>query len=56
MYFLSNYELWLLILDNHVVALLPLHVWQLLPPAERVEHIEEGHRHVDEDDQRKKRI
>lgn len=56
MYSLSNNKLRLLILHNHVVTLLPLHVRHLLPPAERVEHIEEGHRHVDEDDQRKKGI
>ena len=34
----------------------PVDLRVLVPPAEGVEHVEEGHRHVDEDYQRKQRV
>ena len=34
----------------------PVDLRVFVPPAEGVEHVEEGHRHVDEDYQRKQRV
>ena len=49
--------------DLHVLGLLrhrhvghAAHVRVLLPPAERVEHVEERHRDIDKDDQGEQRV
>ena len=33
-----------------------MHLWLLCPPAESVEHVEEGDGHVDKDDQGEQRV